>query len=201
MIEQEALFYEMEAHLLQDSKPSKYLERLYYEPILQKPPFDRLYQLKKTEQSAKHHPEGNVWNHTMMVVDEAAKVREKSNNPRVFMWSALLHDIGKPMATQRRKGRITAYNHDKIGAELVEEFLMYFTNDKRFIQEVAALVRYHMQILYVINNFSFSDIKGMKRDTDIQEVALLGLCDRLGRGNSNQRLEEKHIQQFLNICE
>ena len=46
----------------------------------------------------------------------------------------------------------------------------------------------------------FADIKNMKRDTDIEEVVLLGLCDRLGRGNSDPVKEEAHIRQFLRIC-
>ena len=93
-----------------------------------------LYQLKRTDQSPLHHPEGNVWNHTLLVLDEAAKVRRISRDPKVFMWAALLHDIGKPETTRIRKGKITAYDHDKAGAELSKEFLRQFSDDAEFYQ-------------------------------------------------------------------
>ncbi len=38
------------------------------------------------------------------------------------MWGALLHDLGKAPTTKIRKGKITSYDHDKVGAELVRNF-------------------------------------------------------------------------------
>lgn len=194
------VFYEIENHLLQDKEPSQYLEKLYDKPIFKQHPLKMLYDLKYTEQSPQHHPEGDVWCHTMLVVDEAAKVRNKSKDQRVFMWAALLHDIGKPSTTGKRKGRITSYNHDKVGAQLSKEFLLMFTKEEDFIDKVCQLVAYHMQILYVIKELSFADIEGMKKNTDIREVALLGLCDRLGRGKNNGREERENINKFLIKC-
>jgi hypothetical protein len=40
----------------------------------------------------------------------------------------------------------------------------------------------------------------MKYNTDIREIALLGLCDRMGRLNSNRLEERKNIQKFLQEC-
>lgn len=193
------LFNQIEDHLLQDKKPSVYLTQIYTNPIFRQYPFNMLYELKNTEQSPQHHPEGNVWNHTMLVVDEAAAIKEKSKNKKVFMWSALLHDIGKPSTTKKMKKRITAYDHDKVGAELSKEFLQQFTKDEDFIHDVYGLVRYHMHILFVTKNLPFADIEGMKKTTDIHEIALLGLCDRTGRLNCKRCEEEKNIKKFLEI--
>ncbi len=195
------LCLEMEHHLLEDARPSDYFNEICGDPLFQQHPFDMLHNLKKTMQSPKHHPEGNVWNHTMLVVDEAAKVKSRSKNPTEFLWAALLHDIGKVPTTKNKMGKITSYNHDTVGAALAREFLSQFTDDNVFIGEVCGLIRYHMQILYVLNGLPFADIEGMKRNTDVHEVALLGLCDRLGRFNSNIKEEEKHIKQFLKACE
>lgn len=195
------LYTEIESHLLQDIKPSVYLKSIYHKPVFRLYPFSLLRELKKTEQSPKHHSEGNVWNHTLLVVDEAANVKDKSENKKVFMWAALLHDLGKPSTTVNKKGRITSYKHDKVGEELAKEFLKIFTEDQDFINQVSQLVRYHMQILFVVNDLPFADVKGMKRHTDIREVALLGLCDRLGRGGRNRREEEENIKKFLQKCE
>lgn len=143
-------------------------------------PFDMLIKLKNTAQSKKFHPEGNIWNHTMFVVDKAARLKHKSKNIEVFMWAAFLHDIGKPKTTKIRGNKITAYDHDKAGAKLSKDFLSVFTDDYKFIQDVSVLIRWHMQILYVVKNLPFAEIKSMKKQVDINEVALLGLCDRLG---------------------
>lgn len=187
-------FYEMDRHLINDEAPSEYFNAV---SLPDKSPYEMLKKLKVTEQSKKHHPEGSVWNHTMLVVDEAAKVKFKSKNPRVFMWAALLHDIGKPAATKIRKGKITSYDHDKIGEKLSCEFLGHFGCDKDFVREVSSLVRWHMQVLFVVNGLPFADVKNMKRQTDISDVALLGLCDRLGRLGADKKEEEKNIDKFI----
>lgn len=196
------LYSNIDKHLLQDAKPSVYLNEIYNNSLFTQYPLDMLYKLKSTEQSSKYHPEGNVWNHTLLVVDEAAKVKEKSKNSVVFMWAALLHDIGKPSTTKinKLKDKITSYDHDKVGAKLSKEFLLKFSEDDNFKNEVSELIKYHMQILYVVNDLPFADIRGMQNNTDINEVALLGLCDRLGRTNCDRQKEENNIKMFLQKC-
>ena len=195
------LFWEIEKHLMNDEVPSEFLEQLICAKSEYDYPFNLLIKLKQTNQSPKHHPEGNVWNHTLLVVNEAAKTKDKSSDRRAFMWAALLHDIGKPEATKLRKGKITAYDHDKIGAKLTELFLTALTDDIKFIEAVVVLVRWHMQILFVVNRLPFADIKAMKQQVDLKEIALLGLCDRLGRLHANRAEEEKNIKVFLKKCE
>ena len=191
------LFEQIEQHLLLDEKPSVWLSGLMGTEAFGEYPFEMLAKLKDTPQSPQHHPEGNVWNHTLLVVDEAAQVKHKSSDPRAFMWAALLHDIGKPPTTARRKGRITSYDHDKVGAGLAREFLQAFTTDAGLIRRVVGLVRYHMQILFVVKGMPFADIEGMRQAVDLQDVALLGRCDRLGRKGVDQQLEEQNIRLFL----
>lgn len=199
-LRQKERFYEMTEHLCSDKKPSIYWNMLMEEGKLREYPFSLLSALQKTEQSKIHHPEGNVWNHTFLVVDEAAKVRAQSSNPITFMWAALLHDIGKPSTTKLRRGRITAYDHDKIGQALAEEFLRAFTDDQALIQTVGKLVRYHMQPLFVLKNLPFAEIGKMKRETNIQDIALLSYCDRMGRTNSDEGEERCKSQEFLRKC-
>jgi len=196
----EEIYRQIECHLLNDEKPSRYLDELCSRPEFEQYPFTMLLKLRKTEQSPVHHPEGSAWTHTLMVVDEAAKRKTESRNARIFMWAALLHDIGKPVTTRVRKGKITAYDHDTAGSRLAKEFLSVFTKDQEFIQKVASLVRFHMHILYVVKNLPFADIGGMLRQTDIHEVALLGLCDRLGRTDALQTAEEEQVRFFIRHC-
>ncbi|MEL7567968.1 MAG: HDIG domain-containing metalloprotein [Dehalobacterium sp.] len=179
------LYSDINKHLLRDENPSLYLNNVYDDPTFSQYPFSMLYRLKQTEQSPRHHPEGSVWNHTMLVVDEAAKMKHKSKDAGVFIWAAFLHDIGKPGTTKNRGGRITSYDHDILGAKLAKDFLQEFTDDHEFINAVAELIRWHMQILFVVKELPLADIKTMKEQIDINEVALLGLCDRLGRLNGD----------------
>ncbi|HPV85743.1 MAG TPA: HDIG domain-containing protein [Sedimentibacter sp.] len=194
------LLYEINNHILLDEQPSIFLNSIVNTNIFKEYPFYMLYKLKETEQSPIYHPEGNAWNHTMLVVDEAAKLRNKSRDERVFMWAALLHDIGKAETTKNKKGKITAYNHETVGADLCVKFLQEFTTDDTFIQKVKGLVRWHMQILHVVKDMPFADIKSMKEETDIREVALLGFCDRMGRTNVDKIKEKNNIILFLEKC-
>ena len=194
------LLYEINNHILLDEQPSIFLNSIVNTNIFKEYPFYMLYKLKETEQSPIYHPEGNAWNHTMLVVDEAAKLRNKSRDERVFMWAALLHDIGKAETTKNKKGKITAYNHETVGADLCVKFLQEFTTDDKFIQKVKGLVRWHMQILHVVKDMPFADIKSMKEETDIREVALLGFCDRMGRTNVDTIKEKNNIILFLEKC-
>jgi len=196
----EKFLYEINNHLLMDEKPSEFFEGIIDVPLIREHPFHMIYNLTKAEQSPVHHPEGNVWNHTMLVIDNAARKKHKSKNQKVFMWAALLHDIGKPDTTRIRKGKITSYDHEKVGAVLARQFLNEFTADDVFINEVTALIRWHMQILHVVRDLPFADIKTMKEETDIHEVALLGYCDRMGRKNPDVNKEKQNIDVFIKKC-
>lgn len=197
MNEYQELYEMMESHLLKDEKPSCFINTLSGEQEFKKYPFSLLLELKSTEQSPVYHPEGSVWNHTMLVVDQAAEQKNHSKDEKAFMWAALLHDIGKPATTRKRKGKITSYNHDKVGAKLAREFLSLFSEDEPFIGRVCSLILFHMQILYVVKGLPYADIPGMKAFGGLDEIALLGLCDRLGRLGYDRQEEEKNIQLFV----
>lgn len=194
------LFEEIQAHLLNDDAPAGYINRISEKELFKEYPFSLLYRMKEVPQSPKHHPEGNVWNHTMLVVDEAARKKNKSRDPIVFMWAALLHDIGKADTTNNEKGRITAYNHEKVGALQAEDFLKEFMKDKAVIRQVSALIRWHMQILFVVKSMKFADIKTMMEETDMEEIALLGYCDRMGRLNADRKAENENLRIFMEKC-
>lgn len=176
--------------LLREEKPSKFfqnqLKKHKYPKDLK---IAKLYDLSQIDQNKKYHPEGSVWNHVMMVVDQGAKRRGQVVDPKAFMWATLLHDMGKLTTTKVRKGRITAYDHDKVGAVMVEAILQELTDDIDFIQHVVAYVRWHMQPLFVKKGLSMKDMEGLKADIDPIQIARLSLCDRLGRGAMSKEVE------------
>lgn len=198
------LFEEIDFHILNDKLPSIYLNSILEAPTFSNIfPFTLLSILSKTEQSPEHHPEGNVWKHTMLVVDLASEKKDQSSDKKIFMWSALLHDIGKASTTVMRKGKYTSYNHDKVGERLSVDFLEQFTDDSEFIHKVSKIVRWHMQPLFVVNSLPFCDINTMREETSLKEIALLSLCDRLGRSEltpSKIIKEQKYIKLFLEKC-
>jgi putative nucleotidyltransferase with HDIG domain len=200
MTPERTLFLQIGAHLLEDKRPSDYLRALAQSSVFDRPPFHLLAKLADTCQSPVHHPEGHVWNHTLLVVDAAARLRTKSRDPEALMWAALLRDVGKPDTTRIRKGRITAYDHDKLGAGLAGAFCAQAGCDTRLTQTVTALVRWHMKPRYVWKSLPFADIGQMNRQADIREVALLGLCDRLGRVGADPQEELRQHLRFRRRC-
>lgn len=191
------LFRQIEKHLLEDEKPSIYIKTLLKERSFNEYPFSFISDLQDVDQNPKYHPEGNVFNHTMMVIDEGAKVRDKSNDKRVLMWSLFLHDVGKKSTTKMRKGRLTSYNHDTVGKKLAQEFLNYFDQSKEDIMKVSSLVRWHMQSLFVSKNSRFKNISDMIKDVDKNEIVLVALADRMGRG----KITEDDVKQTLDDIE
>ncbi|EGO88458.1 HDIG domain-containing protein [Clostridium botulinum C] len=197
------LYEQIEAHLLQDKMPSKYIEKLTTNEVFCNYPFTMIRELINIPQSPKYHPEGSVWKHTLLVIDNAAENRRFSENPKVFMWAALLHDIGKVTTTKIKKGKITSYEHDIQGAVLAMEFLENFTQDNEFIKKVSSMIRWHMQVLFLVKNLPYSDIEKMLSEVSLDEIALLSLCDRLGRGEltkEKERIERENIKEFKEKC-
>ncbi|MDZ4992851.1 HDIG domain-containing protein [Clostridium perfringens] len=191
------LFKVLEKHILEDKVPSKILISLNEEGELENSFLEIIKELEKVQQEKKHHPEGNVWNHTLQVLDEAASLRELANNKREFMWAALLHDIGKKDTTKIRKGRWTAYDHDRVGANLAKNILSNVIEDEKFIQDVSNLIKYHMSYLYIDKNLPFVKPEEMVSNSDLHDIALLTYCDRVGRGEKSLD-EKKRILNSIN---
>lgn len=202
MQSKEGLFNIIDKHLLEDENPSVFLNKELKNGDFDLYPLTLMSALKKTVQSPVHHPEGDVWIHTMLVVDGAAKVRDEASDKRAFMWAAFLHDIGKAVTTKEKKGRITAYDHDKMGEALAEEFLRCFDLDEIFINKVIKLVRWHMQPLFASKHPEFLELHDLVEETNPEDIGKLSMCDRLGRGNFGKEKREAEIQgvnDFLNI--
>jgi tRNA nucleotidyltransferase (CCA-adding enzyme) len=204
LLERTIFFNNFNKHLQNDNKPSKYFnEEISTKVYFDEYPFSLLKALTDTPQSPVYHPEGSVWNHTMMVVDNAAVLKNESSDPRAFMWAALLHDIGKAPTTKIRHGKITSYDHDIFGADLATRFLSELTDEVNFIEKVSRLVRWHMQPLYVSKKLPFAHIAEMISQVSIDEIALFSLCDRLGRGGLTEdkiKDEKEEIKKFAESC-
>jgi len=76
-------------------------------------------------QDAEWHPEGDVWTHTLMVIDEARKRNDDLDHPRLatIMLSAVCHDLGKPATTAMIDGRVRSPGHEAAGVPLATAIL------------------------------------------------------------------------------
>lgn len=134
--------------LLQSEKPSLGLHFAIDVGIIDEL-HPELLALKDTPQEPEWHPEGDVWVHSCMVVDEAAKIirRESMENGRALtvVLGALCHDFGKPYVTIREDGRWRSHGHEEAGVEPARRFLRSLAVDQETIAEVVGIVRDHMK--------------------------------------------------------
>ena len=107
--------------------------------------FQELEQLIGLEQNPKFHPEGDVWTHTMMVLDRAAQFRPYASDPYAFMLLALTHDFGKITTTEFVNGAIHAYGHELQGAEIAERFLDRVCHGSDIKKYIANMIPNHMR--------------------------------------------------------
>ncbi len=135
---------ELKKALLKADKPSVFFETLREMDQLGTW-FPELEQLIGIEQDPVYHPEGDVWVHTMEVVDRAAGFRDKVSDPYAFMLLALTHDLGKITATGFVKGRIHAYEHEIQGIPLAESLLKRITGEKAVTDYVLNMLPLHMR--------------------------------------------------------
>ena len=131
--------------LLNDARPSVFFRGLLASGELSEA-LPELAACVGVPQSPVHHPEGDVFEHTMLVVDCAAALREKAQYPLAFMLSALVHDLGKAVATQAHpEGKITAYGHEVAGLPLCRDMLGRLNVDEALIAYAQNMMWLHMR--------------------------------------------------------
>ena len=145
--------------------------------------FPELKALIGIGQNPLYHAEGDVWNHTMMVLDEAAKLRDKTQNPYWFMLSALVHDFGKAVSTETVGGAVHAYQHEIEGLPLAKEFLHRITAESKLTSYVLNMVELHMKPNTMAR--AGSSVKNTNRlfdrSVDPEGLILLAQADDRGR--------------------
>lgn len=101
--------------------------------------------MKGVEQPMEFHPEGDVWIHTLMLLDQL------KDAPIELAMGALLHDIAKPQTFVRAEDRIRFHGHDLVGAEMAKDICkrLTFSNDQTNL--IASLVREHLRFKDAMN--------------------------------------------------
>lgn len=197
----ERIYAELEKALLKAEKPSIFFEELRRMEQLSFW-FREVEQLIGVEQSREHHPEGDVWNHTMLVLDEAAKFREDTRNPVGFMFSAICHDFGKILTTREIDGKIHAFGHEVEGLPLVKGFLKRITNEVKLRKYVLNMVELHMKpnIMAAQKAKIKSTNKMFDASVDPEGLILFSIADHMGRtGMTRDEKTEAFLRERLDI--
>src|SRR5215471_1405673 len=133
--------------------------------------FPEIAALRECEQDPEYHPEGNVFVHTMLAIDEAAAITSglPTEKRLTVMLAVLAHDLGKPPTTTRVENgqgriRIRSINHENVGAELAQgllDKLSVFTIDGYPVRDqIIGLIEEHL----TPPQFHRSHLKGQEPD-------------------------------------
>jgi poly(A) polymerase len=148
--------------------------------------------MKGVEQPPQFHPEGDVWIHTLLMLEKLP-----TGCSSTLAWGVLLHDVGKPATftpASGPDGRIRFDRHAEVGTRMAEEICrrLRFSNDDT--EQIAALVASHMK---------FKDVLQMKPAT-LKRFARLNRFDehlelhRLDCSSSHRMLDNyDFVRRFM----
>lgn len=173
--------------LLKADRPSSGFEFLRKTGLLRF--FPELAALIDVPQDPVWHPEGTVWEHTLMVLDEAAKLRTgEPDEDWVLMLGALCHDLGKPATTVTSDdGKVRSPGHEPAGVPVAESFLGGIRVSAGRTAQVAGLVRHHLAPMTLVKDGATA--KGYRRlarrlaaaGLDARALHRLATADHFGR--------------------
>jgi len=125
--------------------------------------------LQGVEQPPEFHPEGDVWVHTLMMLEGLASPVNVTTVTPTLALGVLLHDVGKPPTFTIRE-RIRFDNHVEVGAKMAEAICARLRLSAREAERVVELVRHHLR---------FKDFPKMKRSTQLRFIRMEGFREHL----------------------
>jgi poly(A) polymerase len=128
--------------------------------------------LKGTRQSPDYHPEGDVFQHTMLLLGNLETPAE------TLAYGCLLHDVAKPLCFREEAGRVTFYGHTERGAAMAEEILKRLKRPRAVCERVSYLVRNHLRHVQA-PAMRLSTLKRFLREDGIDELLELTRIDAL----------------------
>ena len=145
--------------------------------------------LRGVEQPPQYHPEGDVWTHTMLMLEG---LRQPS---LALAWGVLLHDVGKP-ETFTRADRIRFHGHVGRGVELAEDICRRLRFSNAMGQHVLALVANHMKFAHV-QDMRRSRLRRFVEQPDFKDHLELHRLDCLSSHGllDNHDFAARHYQQ------
>ena len=121
--------------------------------------------MKGVEQPPQFHPEGDVWIHTLMLLEQL-----EPDCSMTLAWSALLHDVGKPPTFRVAPDRIRFDGHVEVGIAMAAEICRRFRFSNDETSQILALVQNHMR---------FGEVEHMRTSTLKRFFRLHGFAEHL----------------------
>ena len=152
--------------------------------------FPEIQALVGCEQEPEWHPEGDVWIHTLLVIDQARTRIDDLDRARkiVVMLGAVCHDLGKPLTTAFLDGRIRSIDHEQEGvapASAVLDRLNIHTIDGFDVRrQVLGIVAHHLKPgMFRQSPTPVSDgaFRRLAQKVDLELLARVAKSDCLGR--------------------
>lgn len=100
--------------------------------------------MKGVEQPPQFHPEGDVFVHTLLLLEKLPQPCSRS-----FAWGALLHDVGKPSTFRVAPDRIRFDGHVEVGVKMAQEICHRFRFSNEDTDQILALIANHMRFAQV----------------------------------------------------
>jgi tRNA nucleotidyltransferase (CCA-adding enzyme) len=185
----ERVWGEFEKLLLLPARPS-----IGFQLALELGVVDRLFPELKAlvgcEQEPEWHPEGDVWVHTLMVIDQArTRIDDLDRANRIaLMLAAVTHDFGKPKTTAFIDGRIRSLNHEEEGVEPAAAFLdrlnIHSIDGKDVRRQVLGLTAHHLKpgmLFKVRHELTDGAFRRLALKVDLELLARVAKSDCLGR--------------------
>ena len=140
-------------------------------------------------QEPEWHPEGDVWIHTLMVIDRARALNGDLDRSRLItvMLGAVCHDLGKPATTAFIDGRIRSLDHEQAGVEptitLLDRLNVHTIDGFDVRRHVVGLVAHHLKpgMLHKAANVGDGAFRRLAQKVDLELLARLARADCLGR--------------------
>ena len=186
----ERIWGEIEKLLLQAARPSIGLEVALDLLVIDRL-FPELRALVGCVQEPEWHPEGDVWVHTLMVVDEArARIADLDRPRRVaVMLGAVCHDLGKPSTTAFLDGRIRSIDHEQAGVApataVLDRLNVQTLQGYDVRKQVLGIVAHHLKPgMFRQSPTPVSDgaFRRLAQKVDLELLAIVAKSDCLGRG-------------------
>ena len=144
------------------------------------------------EQDPEWHPEGDVWTHTLMVIDEARRANGDLLRPQqiTVMLGAVCHDLGKPATTAFVDGRIRSLDHEQAGIGPTESLLdrlnVHTIDGFDVRRQVIGLVAQHLKpgMFHKAPNVGDGAFRRLAQKVDLELLARLARADCMGRTGS-----------------
>ena len=104
--------------------------------------------MQGVEQPPRFHPEGDVWQHTLIMLEILSKEKNTNVNP-ALAWGALLHDVGKPASRSEDENGVHFYGHAKQGEKIADEIMQRLKFSRAQREAVLDLILQHMNFMNV----------------------------------------------------